>query len=205
MDQPTTRVLAHLLDFRGTFEGARAKGHIQPDAPGASPDEARLARDRSWTAFEKILKHNPLTQAEMEAARETLEWYRAVPEGSQLPLDDAETLLEGWQTALESPDLNGLHQTQWKIYERWLDKDAVEELPDRARPPSRSNGNRVGPRAIPGEDVSFELEEAYEQARAGFSELASLIGDGDTERALYVTTPTAGAASTTCGSLVTSG
>lgn len=186
MDQPTIRVLAHLLDFRGTFETGRVKGHIPPDAPGAEPEDARLVRNRSWSSFEKILEHQPLTREERETAQETFEWYRELPEASQLPLDEAEQMFDVWQIPLDSPDLIGLFEVERQIIERWLDEDDIEDASDRGRPAHRSNGDKLRPRSIPGEDVSFEAEEAYEQARAGFSELARLVGGGETKRAVEV-------------------
>lgn len=186
MDQPTIRVLAHLLDFRGTFEAGRITGHVPPDAPGAEPEDARLVRDRSWSSFEKILEHKPLTREERGTAQETFEWYRSFPEPSQLPLGEAEQMFDVWQTPLDAPDLTGIFEVERQIVERWLDEEALEETSGRGGAPHRSNGDNIRPRAIPGEDVSFEAEEAYEQARAGFSELARLVGGGETKRAVEV-------------------
>lgn len=98
MDETTLGTLAVLIDNRSVHAHARAEGWMREDTPGYSPEDEAEIGELLQSALDKLLQHEPLTQAELAASRRALDWYHEFPEAQHIGLAPARAFLDLWNS-----------------------------------------------------------------------------------------------------------
>lgn len=176
----TVLALAVLLDRRASILADRLVGASGESLGFAEGERARVRRERLLSAVDKVLARNPLTDAELRAAREAVAWYRTTDVGDQLPLETCASLVESWNVAADPA----------------ADAASLEDLARRARRGVDATAEARGGRArvsqaverssLHGvvEPIDVQAEAVYEQARREFAAFGHRLADGDLEGAM---------------------
>lgn len=182
----TLSVLAFLLDGRAMVEGARVRGHLHPDAPAASPDQAREIRDRTRRTMEKLLTNKALTDEEMTAARDALAWWRERPGTEALPYNQLEALLDALVVPDGTPENKEIVSIEKAILMRWWREDPDGNRSETDEGSAGTNGGAPTPPGPRQASKGLPLEEMLARARDRFSYVEHWLRHDDLAGALHI-------------------